>query len=59
MHVSISKPATLFKPEKARALADELGVDDDWVFTVEVFESGWAVIHIYDEVGEFVADYAN
>lgn len=56
----LDSTSTLYKPDHAAKLAAELQAGDpDWTYKVEVYESGWAAIKIYDEDGEHVADYGS
>lgn len=46
-------PATLMKPAKAHAVVASMA-DVEWTYRVRVFPTGWAVVDVYDEDGEYV-----
>ncbi len=57
---TLDKTPTLFDPEKAEAVAKELGASDpDWDYVVchDPKGTGYSSIDIYDEDGEFVGKF--
>ncbi len=62
IHTSIEQPATLYAPERAASMVEELNSDeyDDWNYTIEVIEANrkYVRIAITDEDGGFVAHFS-
>lgn len=59
MSVILRTTPTLYQPEKAEEVADELTAadEDGWTYTAkhDPKGTGFSLIEIYDEDGEFVA----